>query len=71
VVEYWKKNAAQGRVLKPSLCLSQTAWHLKANRIKRAIPIKVYQRLASLLGEEHQKAANKMEKSLARGTQLG
>jgi hypothetical protein len=40
------------------------------NRVKRTIPIEAYQRLAPLMGKQHQKNAEKMRKTLERGEEI-
>jgi hypothetical protein len=64
VVDYWTKNASQSRMLKPSLIVSESNHALKLSRLKRTLPIKVYQRLSPFLGKQHQKNAEKMRKTL-------
>lgn len=57
VVDYWTKNVSQNRMLKPTLLVTESNSTLKLSRLKRTLPIKVYQRLSPLLGKQHQKNA--------------
>jgi hypothetical protein len=54
-------------MLKPSLLVTESNSTLKLRRLKRTLPIKVYQRLSPLLGKQHKKNAEKMRKTLERG----
>lgn len=55
---------------KASLLITETEWKLKLQKLKRKLPVEAYMRLGPLLSKQHQRNAQRMFKTMARGDEI-
>lgn len=70
VQEYWNNTISPSKIGKSQVLLSTSEYEININKLRRQIPLKIYMKLAPLLGKHHQKKAEKMVKTVKRGDEV-
>lgn len=67
VIKFWNSNVSQSKVGKAYVIITENEWIIKLKKLQRQIPVQAYLRLAPFLGKQHEKTAQKMNKTIKRG----
>ncbi len=61
---------SQSGVARSDLVVTQSDLTLQRHRLKRRLPVWLYSKIAPVLGKQHVKNAQKMEKTMTRGIEI-
>jgi len=67
VCDFWNENVSHTKLSKAGCFVTENETLLKLHKMKRSIPIWIYQRLGFLMDNQAKKNAQRMIKTVARG----